>query len=630
MALPLVNSLEGGSNGTTITAGNSGGASGNAFDVFTVATGITLRYSSAQSAHGGLSMEVATGATGTTAWCGWQTALGSQTDLYGRIYLRLSAAPTANDAIVRFVNGATVLGFLQITTARILRLANTASTVIATFTNAIPLNQWVRIEFHLTFPASATGTAEVRLYLSADSAAPTETQGPLAATQNFGSLACSSVRFGWSNGVANQVSAFLDDIGVSTTWLGIATGPKLDTLSTDFNSIPAFFDANFGGPSVSGGQGILPCISVYSGFQTSKHYDLTGSAVSLQVVTNPGTTGTREFTVSLDLDANNRVLMFDSGGTFTARLRQAGVNTDISLGTYSPTTHAWWRIRESAGTIFWDTSVDGITWTNRASHTYTVAITALTLQISCGYFGAETSPPSAVIDNFNLAAVSQAVGLVFTDLGAITQSRQLVSNDFAAVTKSVGLVFNDQAAVTQTRALVSNDRAAVGVTRQALWTDLVAITQTRALVSSDLAAVSQSVEVLFAELGAVAQTRELVFSDRAVVDQTRELLFGAEGEVTVSCSPQWTVRCLVALALTLRFADLAEVGAVDLRLRWTDDASVGTTRTLRWSVLFTIPPPQGHVGLWNGAGLVGISDEDDRITSGTQTRLISGATAGVS
>ena len=54
----LTNSFEGGTNGTGITAANSGGASGNAFDNVLGQFGGTVTYSSTVAAHGSLSAKV--------------------------------------------------------------------------------------------------------------------------------------------------------------------------------------------------------------------------------------------------------------------------------------------------------------------------------------------------------------------------------------------------------------------------------------------------------------------------------------------------------------------------------------------------------------------------------------------
>ena len=69
-----------------------------------------------------------------------------------------------------------------------------------------------------------------------------------------------------------------------------------------------------------------------------------------------------------DLHAS-RLQFRDQAANLSARYTIGGVGTTLATLTYSATDHAWLRLREAAGTVFWDTSPDGVTWTNRASTT---------------------------------------------------------------------------------------------------------------------------------------------------------------------------------------------------------------------------------------------------------------------
>jgi hypothetical protein len=228
----LTNSAEGGTNGITVSTSNSGGASGNAFDATSIPAGGSLNYSSTQAAHGTLSIQCATSTIAAGDYVQWSTSMGTLAEQFGRVYVYLTSAPAGNDVIVRYIGGSTVLARLQVTTGRVLRLLDTSSTVVATFTNTVPLNAWCRIEWDLTFPASATASATVKLFLTPDSGTADETQTPASnGSLNFGSANITSVRFGWTNGVANQPNMFIDDLGVSstgylgpaaTTWAGAA------------------------------------------------------------------------------------------------------------------------------------------------------------------------------------------------------------------------------------------------------------------------------------------------------------------------------------------------------------------------------------------------------------------------
>jgi hypothetical protein len=94
-------------------------------------------------------------------------------------------------------------------------------------------------------------------------------------------------------------------------------------------------------------------------------------------------------------------MLYVSGGDFNARVRNAGVSTTVSLGTYDAVAHKWWRIRESGGFFIFDTSPDGVLWTTRASIAYTFTITALTFQVRSGFYGTEAAGLYSYVDHVN-------------------------------------------------------------------------------------------------------------------------------------------------------------------------------------------------------------------------------------
>ena len=69
---------------------------------------------------------------------------------------------------------------------------------------------------------------------------------------------------------------------------------------------------------------------------------------------------------------------------------------------YDAVNHSWWRVRESAGTLYWDTSADGIKWTNRHSRTHSLSTTQLSpwFQTAFGFGGTSSKP--VYIDNVNV------------------------------------------------------------------------------------------------------------------------------------------------------------------------------------------------------------------------------------
>jgi hypothetical protein len=144
----------------------------------------------------------------------------------------------------------------------------------------------------------------------------------------------------------------------------------------------------------------------YSVAFTGSVFDLTSSSIDTHVVQVPATgNGTTEALFEVRYDADNYLTMFVSGGGFYARLRQASVNTTSALPAYNATTHAYWRIREAAGTVYFDTSSDRASWTNRYSHAHTLDTKIQTMRVryECGYYGTETSPLPLIIGAINAA-----------------------------------------------------------------------------------------------------------------------------------------------------------------------------------------------------------------------------------
>ncbi len=94
-----------------------------------------------------------------------------------------------------------------------------------------------------------------------------------------------------------------------------------------------------------------------NGYLSANLYNLEGSSAYLNVVSALSSAGNqKQATFAAYSDANNAAFFqFGSGSTFTCRTLDAGVDAAVgSAITFSGTTHRWMRIREQAGTIYWD------------------------------------------------------------------------------------------------------------------------------------------------------------------------------------------------------------------------------------------------------------------------------------
>ena len=218
----LLNSFEGGSDAVAITTANSGGSSGDAFDVVTSTGSATANFETSQSAHGSLSGEFAV-ATTENAHVEWDaTSWQAETEVWSRFYIRLTdATPASNFVVCRFENANTMAAEVQLRTGGTLALRDSLFTLRYETTATLSDNTWYRVEVHVVHSATV-GHLELRLFADIDSTTATETIGNL--TDNWDTEAQSdSVRYGIGSNPGQTVTGYLDDIGVSDVdWMGPA------------------------------------------------------------------------------------------------------------------------------------------------------------------------------------------------------------------------------------------------------------------------------------------------------------------------------------------------------------------------------------------------------------------------
>lgn|GEM_PF-5054132 len=182
---------------------------------------------------------------------------------------------------------------------------------------------------------------------------------------------------------------------------------KLETLTDNFTTASS---ANWWGygeygsdsPVVTSGRLVLTPTSGYPTLSSQSTYDLTASFAMVQFVQNANV-GLGSITVEfgVKVDSDNALRFVVAGNTLIFREAIGGANSDTSV-TYSSATHKFFRIRESGGTVYWETSADSLAWTTQRSKTTTLTLTALTAYFMAGFWDAETSAGTALFDNFNL------------------------------------------------------------------------------------------------------------------------------------------------------------------------------------------------------------------------------------
>jgi hypothetical protein len=193
----------------------------------------------------------------------------------------------------------------------------------------------------------------------------------------------------------------------------------------------------------------------YNTLTTAALYDMTGSSAQVQVISaGDMTIVSHQVILGIAKDANNAIFMTALNGQLQAYKKVAGVTTQIGSNVpYSVVDHLYWRMREFAGTIFYDTSPDGLTWTNRWSVANPFAITSVTAYLQSGCFAVETVASFGYFDNFNVLATTATIEKSYsyrmyrggTYLGAlpnVTSEFNLpldINSTFAQITVEVGI-----------------------------------------------------------------------------------------------------------------------------------------------------------------------------------------------
>lgn len=162
-------------------------------------------------------------------------------------------------------------------------------------------------------------------------------------------------------------------------------------------------------------------------------YDLENSYFFAKITPAPSADGGIQTGILIKDNLHNYVEMsYGPNGQFNAYVSDDSNITVAAMPAYDPTAHAYWRIRNpNSVTLFFDTSPDGITWTQQGSVPYLWDASSVTVTFFSGFTGTEPSGSLGYISSVNtsnnglvLSGNTGGVGAV-TGIAEITDPNEL-------------------------------------------------------------------------------------------------------------------------------------------------------------------------------------------------------------
>jgi len=138
--------------------------------------------------------------------------------------------------------------------------------------------------------------------------------------------------------------------------------------------------------------------------QTMASYDLTACRAVVRVTGVPDPLGYAALVLYLASDNTSYLEIIESDAELTFKYWLTGNSHVLATIPYDAALHAWWRLRESGGAVYWETSADGKVFTSHATlMPPPFPVTELQLSLTTGA-GASMTPPAGGghFDDLNL------------------------------------------------------------------------------------------------------------------------------------------------------------------------------------------------------------------------------------
>ncbi|MER5601515.1 hypothetical protein [Streptomyces sp. NPDC002265] len=191
--------------------------------------------------------------------------------------------------------------------------------------------------------------------------------------------------------------------------------PGFGLLADDFDDgvrDPVLWSGSYGDIAEADGRARVPCTTGYAAYATASAYSLASAQVACRV--HPPAAGG-----ATDEALAEVLVLSGTGGTDAGFSLNAVTGTlrlvsrtgyadpaEVAL-TYSPSDHAWVRLRESAGSLYWETSADGVTWTTRRTAASPAWVSGTALELVLAAHRGSGLDDFAEFDDLNITRPGQ-------------------------------------------------------------------------------------------------------------------------------------------------------------------------------------------------------------------------------
>ena len=215
-------------------------------------------------------------------------------------------------------------------------------------------------------------------------------------------------------------------------------------------------------------------------------YDIRGSQVFVQYVQSAGTGN--DYVLYLGDPGLTNFADWDiAGGILLCHTYNGGFTQYGPPLTYVPATHKYFRMRESAGTFYWDWSTDGVSWTNYTS----VATASLPWNLSqtqIDFSGNLHTTGTSIWDNLNCLSPTKTQPAIARIATTRTKTQASISRIATKLTK----IQSATARIATKPTKVQPSVARIEITLTKTQTATAGIGITRTLSQSSIALVVQT------------------------------------------------------------------------------------------------------------------------------------------